>query len=272
MIKGALEVVSEDSVAGWMYSAEIPMKGRVVLAFQGGQCIGSGEISAFRKDLLSAGLGDGYLGFEFPISRVRGGDETVFVKLDEGDLILVPLNQMRSKGNGSKAVKLKVEDLHGGLASLKWELARGAILQQDYDFLRSILQRGVFEKSLYLKTGGQKAELTDVSTQLAELFSVFARRDVKVVAHKVGSARKLAAIGTEAALSSLALVALTAGSPMPVTIREGSHLDAASLAPSDDRFSLQPQTLIFVDPRVEISLPEGFAGEGDLTCYCATPV
>lgn len=272
MIKGALEIVSEDSVAGWMYSAEVEMKGRVVLAFQGGQCIGSGEISAFRKDLLSAGLGDGYLGFEFPISRVKGGDEGVFVKLDEGDLILVPLNHMRTRAAEKKIAKLKQEDLHGQLASLKWELGRGAILQQDYDFLRSLLQRGVFEKSLYLKTGGQKPELADASKELADLFSVFARRDVTVTAHKITSAAKLSAFLAEASRSALPIVAARADAPLPITIKEGSHLESASPVPGDDRFSIQPQTLIVFDPRVEWSLPEQSGVSMEITCYRASPV
>ncbi|MCZ8375782.1 MAG: hypothetical protein O9342_10425 [Beijerinckiaceae bacterium] len=261
MIKGALEVVADEAVAGWLYSSEIELKGRVVLAFQGSQCIGAGKVSTFRKDLMSAGLGDGHYGFEFPITRVKGGQEAIVVKLEEGDLVLAQPALFRSPGPVAPRRKATPEDIAERLASLKWELAHGSLLQPEYDFLRTLAQQGVFERTLHVRKGNGKAQLADPANDLEGLFSLFARRDVKVAARPVERPGMLVELQNTALNSPWPVFALQARQPCPLRIRETSHVSTGPASIADDRYTLQQQTLVIVDARVDIAAD--MRGEGD---------
>ena len=73
MIQGAIEVVRENVVAGWIYAhAGEGLRNELVLAFSGPRCVGQGRVEIFRRDLLDAGLGDGYCGFHFLIELQPG--------------------------------------------------------------------------------------------------------------------------------------------------------------------------------------------------------
>lgn len=253
MIKGALEVVAEEAVAGWLYSSEIELKGRVVLAFQGAQCIGAGKVSTFREDLMSAGLGDGHYGFEFPITRVKGGQEAIVVKLEEGDLVLAQPALLRASGPVAPKRKATLDEVAERLASLKWELAHGTLLQPEYDFLRTLAQQGVFERTLHVRKGNGKAQLADPVSDLEELFSLYARRDVKVTSRPVERAGILADLQNTALNSPWPVLALQARQPCPFRIRETSHVSTGMAPTADDRYMLQQQTVIVLDARVDLA-------------------
>lgn len=68
MIIGAIEYCSQQEVSGWIYSPVNDLKGKPVLAFLNGKCVGAGEIGNFRQDLEDAGLGDGHYGYHFWIT------------------------------------------------------------------------------------------------------------------------------------------------------------------------------------------------------------
>ncbi len=73
LIQGAIELVQRDLVAGWLYAqAGAGFRNHLVLAFSGRRCVGQGKVEIFRRDLLDAGLGDGYCGFHFPIELAPG--------------------------------------------------------------------------------------------------------------------------------------------------------------------------------------------------------
>ncbi|MBD0272370.1 MAG: hypothetical protein ICV73_10620 [Acetobacteraceae bacterium] len=90
MIRGAIEWAGEGVIRGWIFSPEVGLRGRTLLAFLDGQCVGAGEISVFREDIRDAGLGDGFAGFEFGISLEDEADAPrVVVALDWCDAVLM---------------------------------------------------------------------------------------------------------------------------------------------------------------------------------------
>src|SRR5277367_4251298 len=90
MIRGAIEVAQKNRVAGWIYSSADSVRDKLILAFVGARCVGSGKVDRFRKDLLEAKLGDGYCGFEFPI-KLNEGERlgAVVVRLQSSDAALI---------------------------------------------------------------------------------------------------------------------------------------------------------------------------------------
>ena len=90
MIRGAIEVTSRRKVSGWIVSAARPLKGKLVLAFVGSQCVGSGRVDVFRPDLLNANLGDGYAGYDFAIALSDDDDVgSVVIRLEECDAAIL---------------------------------------------------------------------------------------------------------------------------------------------------------------------------------------
>jgi hypothetical protein len=90
MIRGNIEAVGEGVIRGWIFSPEVSLRGRTLLAFLDGHCIGAGEINVFRDDIRDAGLGDGYAGFEFEIGLDDEADAPrVVVALDWCDAVLM---------------------------------------------------------------------------------------------------------------------------------------------------------------------------------------
>ncbi len=96
MIRGAIDLLENSTIGGWLYSDVVPLKNHTVLAFVDDQCIGSGTIRGFRHDLFEAGLGDGYSGFSFEISVPSGRDAAVVVRLEGSDLSLLQKNSLVS--------------------------------------------------------------------------------------------------------------------------------------------------------------------------------
>ncbi|ESQ88888.1 hypothetical protein ABAC460_13995 [Asticcacaulis sp. AC460] len=89
MIRGAIDSVHPDKIGGWIYSEIGSLRGKKVLAFVGGLCVGSGEIGLFRQDLADAGLDEGYVGFNFDITLPsRDKLSSVVVSLENSDLFL----------------------------------------------------------------------------------------------------------------------------------------------------------------------------------------
>jgi hypothetical protein len=149
MIRGAIENVTRNRVFGWLWSPDVTLLGRTVLAFLDDVCIGAGKIEGFRQDLKDAGLGDGQAGFNFDLTYPNPADAPrVTVKLEGSDVVLV---QRRSRimppGAGASAAARTTRQ-GPSLTSLQWMRARGWLTQSDYDFLRFFRQLGVYERSL----------------------------------------------------------------------------------------------------------------------------
>ncbi len=89
MIIGAIEYCSRQEVSGWIYSPYSELKGKPVLAFLNGACVGAGEIGNFRQDLADAGVGDGHYGYHFWITLPADADsKAVVITLQECEAFL----------------------------------------------------------------------------------------------------------------------------------------------------------------------------------------
>lgn len=91
MIVGAIEVIENNNIAGWLYCEAIDLYRKEVLAFLGEECIGAGVVSIFRQDLIDAGLKGGYLGFSIVTNLIEYSDRAnVKVALKDSNLYLLP--------------------------------------------------------------------------------------------------------------------------------------------------------------------------------------
>ena len=90
MIRGATEVACNKKLSGWSVSAAGLLRGELVLAFLGSQCVGSGRVEVFRPDLLNANLGDGYAGYDFAIALADDDDVgSLVIRLEECDAAIL---------------------------------------------------------------------------------------------------------------------------------------------------------------------------------------
>jgi hypothetical protein len=90
LIRGAIEVAHEKLVSGWIHDSVEPLRNKLVLAFCGDRCVGTGKVEIFRKDLADAKLGDGYCGFHFPVALERGEHPgSIVVRLANSDAALI---------------------------------------------------------------------------------------------------------------------------------------------------------------------------------------
>ena len=90
MIRGAIETADRTVISGWLYARAVDLRGQLVLAFIGDRHVGTGKIELFRKDILEAGLGDGYSGFHFPVTLEPADEpQTLTIRLEQSDLSLL---------------------------------------------------------------------------------------------------------------------------------------------------------------------------------------
>jgi hypothetical protein len=90
MIRGAIETANRAIISGWLYARAVDLRGQLVLAFIGDRHVGTGKIELFRKDILEAGLGDGYSGFHFPVTlKPADQPQALTIRLEQSDLCLL---------------------------------------------------------------------------------------------------------------------------------------------------------------------------------------
>jgi hypothetical protein len=90
MIRGAIETANRSIISGWLYAQSVDLRGQLVLAFIGDRHVGTGKIELFRKDILEAGLGDGYSGFHFPVTlKASDQPQALTIRLEQSDLCLI---------------------------------------------------------------------------------------------------------------------------------------------------------------------------------------
>lgn len=91
MIRGAIDEVTTNKIGGWIYSREVNLTGRQVLAFLEGRCVGAGLIDVHRADLAAAGLGEGLCGFSFFVTVPSPDDvRRLQIRLEGSDAMLLP--------------------------------------------------------------------------------------------------------------------------------------------------------------------------------------
>jgi len=261
MIRGSIEVVTSDSVQGWIYTEDQRVREKLLLAFWADKCVGSGKVNVFRSDLANAGLGDGYLGFRFPISVQEEAVSAVVIRLEGSDAVLLqPGAQVQTRG---ASTGLDRATLNARLAALKWSLKHCRITQGDFDFLRILWSFGVYERSLSRHTGNGHPERDTPLSVAAELVESYLGVDCQV-----STVEGLTAASFRAELAKIArnpqlapIVALSSKVRAVVRVLEGSHVGDAGLpriggSQSVD-YMASAENLIMLDSRVtaELLLP-----------------
>jgi hypothetical protein len=93
MIQGAVDLLSQDGIVGWLFGTELS-RPTVVRAFLGERPVGETIANIYRPDLEQVGLGDGCCGFDIRFERRLEPEEIPFVAVRPGDHVLnLPINQ-----------------------------------------------------------------------------------------------------------------------------------------------------------------------------------
>lgn len=239
MIRGCIEVAEATRVAGWIYAGSESLRDRLVLAFVGTRCAGAGKVDRFRKDLLDAGLGDGYCGFDFAVHLEP--DETpgsLVVRLQNSDAALIQPASRVVGAEGAEAPRRTGHALHGASdtapdlgavppEAVAWMRDRGLIAAQEHDFLRALHTIGAYERGL--RDGGpgagEAAAARPPEVVARDLFSLYVLGDVLVTRGEVGGIAELDAPASPLRASRIGIVALWAAGRGRVALDERSHFE-----------------------------------------------
>ena len=146
MLKGAIDHISPNEIGGWIYSATASLRNHTVLAFIDDACIGAGRVDLYREDLADAGLGDGFLGFKFPVNLANIDEAPlVVVKLEGSDAVIIQPSARLVRRTLSRPRTIVTART---LASIEWMRARAWLDQTEYDFLRMMFRFGAYDLSL----------------------------------------------------------------------------------------------------------------------------
>jgi hypothetical protein len=259
VLKGAIDHVTPSEVGGWMYSEAASVRHRTVLAFLGDACIGAGRVELFRADLAQAGLGDGFLGFRFPVNLASPDDVgRVVVKLEGSDaLILQPKVRLQLPQSAPPPSVVTTRTL----ASVEWMRSRGWLEQAEYDFLRLMLRFGVYDLSLRQGTPEEHRRgtgLRDPAQATRELFELLCMSHPKVAIETLSPEDDIRSLLEQYQRGAIEpTVSLWATQPGVLAVMEGSHQDCPAEGANDTGagavdYSVGPDRLLCIDLRCRL--------------------
>jgi hypothetical protein len=259
MLRGAIELVNDERIDGWLYSDFGEVFDRTVLAFVGDHCVGSGRIGIAREDLKAAGLADGRLGFSFPIRVDDPGDlPRVIVKLESSDFSLLQSSATKGRSDLFQAPA-------AAPARLDWMRGRGMVSPAETAFLKYVQQLGAFDHSLVQPKAANGGEtfVADPRSSAQDFLELLLLREAELVETELSAAcfdeigMAVLAEGGE----PLSIVALWSAAPLTIAIVEGSQTDRRRSGSFHGaiEYRLGPDRLLFVDlgvqARIEIDRP-----------------
>jgi hypothetical protein len=271
MLKGAIDYVSANSIGGWLFTSFGDLDDTVVLAFSGATCVGSGKIDVFRPDLLDAGMGDGRLGFSFPIS-VKDESEAsrVYVKLEGSDAVIL---------QPEKITPTRRKDLFQtprySAETLEWMRLRGWFAPDELLFLKGMARMGCMEYSFIPRSpnSGASQELRDHASVAKELLSLISMSENAYQSLSVIAANSDDLVSQVAALviDPYSIVALHSERPIAVQVVEGSHTEESETLSLDGAISYHGGSgqLLFLDLTTRFELPN-LAGGVSLTVHAVS--
>jgi hypothetical protein len=261
VLKGAIDHVKAGEIGGWVYSETKSLRNHTVLAFLNDVCIGGGPVEMYRGDLAEAGLGDGYVGFKFPVTLSNPADfPVVVVKMEGSDALIVQESaRLIDRASIPPPTSLTLRSA----ASVEWMRGRGWLEQPEYDFLRLMQRFGVYDLSLRDGKPEEKRSLgglRDPMVAAKEMFDLLCSRDSQVTAGTF--------LGPEVQLEELVrnfrrgaiepIISLWSSQPGVVSVVEGSNQDVPSPkveGRSDGAvdYRVGPDRLLFLDLRCRLS-------------------
>ena len=229
MIRGFIEQATPEVISGWIHARDVPLRGQRVLAMLDQECVATGIVEHFRQDLVDAGLGDGHLGFHMATNRLLGRREVprVVVRLEGSDASLLQrgarVDAAPGEGDPAAAGFVHTED------TLAWLRARGALTEEESDFLAAIARFGAHDHDLAEHACAEALEATATA-----LIGTFALRKVMLRRQEIESIDELATIRLPAGLPILALWGSAEGR---IGVAEASHLDPLGEGAAMDAFT-----------------------------------
>jgi len=251
MLRGAIDLIHPEAIGGWVYSELGSLREQTILAFVDSKCIGSGKIDIFRKDLADAGLGDGYLGFRFPISVENPKDiNRAIIRLDNSDAVLL---QPSAKIDSAKSTDLFASPRYT-MANIEWMRSRGWLEASEFTFLKYVHQIGAYDYSLVLPkvAGKSTSQLLDPVTAAQPMFDLLSSKNAKVKELNIPdvSQQDLRLLVATALESPLPIVAITSSEIGSISLLEGSHSEdvdsSASFVGAVD-YPFGPDRLLFLN-------------------------
>lgn len=239
MIRGALDELATNKVGGWIYSSEVNLTGRKVLAFLDGVCVGAGAVDVFRPDLAQAGLGEGLCGFSFFVTVPTPADvRRLAIRLEGSDLMLAPPGAKLVAENGAEGGEGAGRP---DPARLSWMRERGWLTQAEFDFLRYLDRLGAYDWRL----GRGKDGPPDPRQVAEDLFALVMQKPVEVEAVTLPDEGALFDL-LAAARQDMPWVALNAARRARIRVHERSH-QSDEAAPSEAvDYVMGPDRLLFL--------------------------
>jgi hypothetical protein len=280
MIRGAIEVVQVSRVGGWIYSSSDTVRDKIILAFVGTRCVGSGKVDRFRKDLLEAKLGDGYCGFEFPI-KLNDGEKlgAVVVKLQNSDAALIQRDSMLIGPHDNDAED-DTPDL-GAIspASVAWMQDRGWLEQQEYDFLKAVQNLGAYERGLRIaRRHGEVAVAAKPEAVVQDLLGVYCLGEIDLAQTKLASISELSEQLSPLRTGGASVIAVWSAERGRLSLEERSHTKPKSERgavlpappPAGIEYSFGPDRILFLHRECNFA-PVGTAPASGIIIFTATP-
>ncbi len=261
MIRGSLDVVGPNHVAGWLYSSAETLNGHIVQAFIGEKCVGAGQIDIHRPDLEAAGLGDGMCGFSFNTTDAVPL-EALKVKLEGSDLFLARaddalLDVATPTQNANVVGPTVMTNFERERQLQTYQLMRDKnwVSASEYQFLKRLINNGFFKLD-----GGADS---DVAAAMEKHFGL---RDMKRPAL---TDEALTVETLEERISKMAdanrdrinpVLALTFETAVTAQLPPGVHIDdEADEAMMPINLDVAPSDILFLDCQIvkALILPEG---------------
>jgi hypothetical protein len=236
MIRGAIDELSINKIGGWIYSSEINLTGRPVLAFLEGRCVGAGLVDVYRADLAAAGLGEGLCGFSFFVSVPAPSDvRRLQIRLEGSDVMLVPPGARVAADDEVAAASPEALDP----ARLSWMRERGWLSQAEFDFLRYLDRLGAYDWRMPRGKEGSP----DPRAAAQELFGLIVQKPVDVEASPLADEGALLDL-VAAARQDQPFVALHAPRRARVLVTERSHRPGEAGSAEPVAYVVGPERLL----------------------------
>jgi hypothetical protein len=272
MIRGCIESVTPRQVRGWIHAEGRSLRDMPLLAFSGRECIGAGQVAIFRQDLADAGLGDGYLGFDILISGERAEDlASVVVRLDQSDALLLQ-SEARVVGSAQAMGRMSAEEIRAEIAGYRWMLAQGWIDQADYDLLKGLTARGMYELALPRMQRSENERQQAFVDIARRAFGLLMRREVSLKIRPVSELAEITAMALAPDAGHERPVVALYGEGFGLRMIEGGHaqgvVDSAGVMDVD--FAVEPYQMLLVDARCPMQALHFKSGD-QLTMICVEP-
>lgn len=254
MIRGAVDELATNKIGGWIYSSEVNLTGRKVLAFLDGLCVGAGAVDIFRPDLAKAGLGEGLCGFSFFVTVPNPADmRRLAIRLEGSDLMLTPPGTRVVAEDGPEG---PAQDGRADPASLSWMRERGWLNQAEFDFLRYLDRLGAYD----WRIGRGKDTAPEPRSVAEELFALLVQKPVEAEAVALGDEGALYDLLAEARTGQ-PWVALNAGRRARIRVQERSHQPGEAAGEAVD-YVVAPDRLLFLHAGARFEMDAGLPQQG----------